>query len=205
MAFLWFISNLENLVLAESKPQVVIFDDPMNSNDDTTQYLIISELQKLIKANDEKQFFLLTHNAHFYLNTRYNYWRNSLSKKCTYHLIKNGTHTDIKLISNEVQDLKTAYDALWRELKWLFDNEEAKPEYLLNPIRRIIETFEKFNCINNMCRNFSEAEKLFDVNSHSIDDLDAELNGKDKSAIIEILKKVFSDNHADEHFNSHWK
>ena len=205
VAFLWFISNLENLVLAESKPQVVIFDDPMNSNDDTTQYLIISELQKLIKANDEKQIFLLTHNAHFYLNTRYNYWRNSPSKKCTYHLIKNGTHTDIKLISNEVQDLKTAYDALWRELKWLFDNEEAKPEYLLNPIRRIIETFEKFNCINNMCKNFSEAEKLFDVNSHSIDDLDAELNGKDKSAIIEILKKVFSDNHADEHFNSHWK
>ena len=51
----------------------------------------------------------------------------------------------------------------------------------------------------------SYAEKLFDVNSHSIDDLDAELNGKDKSAIIEILKKVFSDNHADEHFNSHWK
>lgn len=205
VAFLWFISNLENLVLAESKQQVVIFDDPMNSNDDTTQYLIISELQKLIKANDEKQIFLLTHNAHFYLNTRYNYWRNSPSKKCTYHLIKNGTHTDIKLISNEVQDLKTAYDALWRELKWLFDNEEAKPEYLLNPIRRIIETFEKFNCINNMCRSFSEAEKLFDVNSHSIDDLDAELNGKDKSAIIEILKKVFSDNHADEHFNSHWK
>lgn len=205
VAFLWFISNLENLVLAESKQQVVIFDDPMNSNDDTTQYLIISELQKLIKANDEKQIFLLTHNAHFYLNTRYNYWRNSPSKKCTYHLIKNGTHTDIKLISNEVQDLKTAYDALWRELKWLFDNEEAKPEYLLNPIRRIIETFEKFNCINNMCRSFSEAEKLFDVNSHSIDDLDAELNGKDKSAIIEILKKAFSDNHADEHFNSHWK
>ena len=56
-----------------------------------------------------------------------------------------------------------------------------------------------------MCRNFSEAEKLFDVNSHSIDDLDAELNGKDKVAIIEILKNVFSDNHASEHFNSHWK
>ena len=205
VAFLWFVSNLENLVLAESKSQVVIFDDPMNSNDDTTQYLIISELQKLIKANNGKQIFLLTHNVHFYLNTRYNYWKNSPSKKCTYHLIKNGTHTDIKLISDEVQDLKTAYDALWRELKWLFDNEEAKPEYLLNPIRRIIETFEKFNCINNMCRNFSEAEKLFDVNSHSIDDLDAELNGKDKVAIIEILKNVFSDNHASEHFNSHWK
>ena len=55
-----------------------------------------------------------------------------------------------------------------------------------------------------MCRNFSEAEKLFDVNSHSIDDLEAELNGKDKSAIIDILKKVFSDNHSLEHFKSHW-
>lgn len=205
VAFLWFISNLENLVLAESKPQVVVFDDPMNSNDDTTQYLIISELQKLIRANNGKQIFLLTHNVHFYLNIRYNYWKKNLSKKCTYHLIKNGTHTDIKLISNKIQDFKTAYEALWRELKWLFDNEEAKPEYLLNPIRRIIETFEKFNCIDNMCRNFREAEKLFDVNSHSIDDLEAELNGKDKIAIINILKDIFTDNHASEHFDSHWE
>lgn len=205
VAFLWFISNLENLVLAEPKPQVVVFDDPMNSNDDTTQYLIISELQKLFRANNGKQLFLLTHNVHFYLNIRYNYWKNNLSKKCTYHLIKNGTHTDIKLISNELQDFKTAYDALWRELKWLFDNDEAKPEYLLNPIRRIIETFEKFNCIDNMCRNFREAEKLFDVNSHSIDDLEAELNGKDKIAIINILKDIFTDNHVSEHFDSHWE
>lgn len=204
VAFLWFICNLENLELAEAKPQVVVFDDPMNSNDDTTQYLIISQLQKLIRDNEDKQIFLLTHNVHFYLNTRYKYWKNKLSRKCTYHLIKNGTHTDIKLISNETQDFRTAYDALWRELNWLYNNEDAKPEYLLNPIRRILETFEKFNCIDNMCRNFSEAEKLFDVNSHSIDDLDAELNGKDKSAIIDILKKVFSDNHSLEHFKSHW-
>ena len=56
-----------------------------------------------------------------------------------------------------------------------------------------------------MCRNFREAEKLFDVNSHSIDDLEAELNGKDKIAIINILKDIFTDNHASEHFDSHWE
>ena len=64
VAFLWFICNLENIELAEAKPQVVVFDDPMNSNDDTTQYLIISQLQKLIRDNEDKQIFLLTHNVH---------------------------------------------------------------------------------------------------------------------------------------------
>ena len=48
VAFLWFIYDLENSNKKSDKEMVVVFDDPMNSNDDGVQYLIIAELQKKI-------------------------------------------------------------------------------------------------------------------------------------------------------------
>lgn len=41
---------------------------------------------------------------------------------------------------------------------------------------------------------------MFNVNSHSIDDFDAELNGKTKKDIINILKECFEKNNAIKHF-----
>lgn len=78
IAFLYFIECLSTDEL-NNKPKIVIFDDPVNSNDDTMQYLIITELIRLYQGNKNKgeksftfnkdrDFFLcLTHNAHFFL------------------------------------------------------------------------------------------------------------------------------------------
>ena len=41
VAFLWFMLDLENPDKLTEKQRIIVFDDPMNSNDDTTQYLII--------------------------------------------------------------------------------------------------------------------------------------------------------------------
>lgn len=50
-----------------------MLDDPMTSNDDTMQYLMIGEIQKLCsKINDGSYLIILTHNCHFYLNVRPN-------------------------------------------------------------------------------------------------------------------------------------
>lgn len=78
---------------------------------------------------------------------------------------------------------------------------------LLNPIRRIIETFTKFNCINksNMLSHVTGAKKLFNVNSHSIDDLEAELNGKNKQEILKIMRKCFEEEGAKDHFDKYCK
>lgn len=206
LAFLWFVCNLENEKIRSDKQQVVVFDDPMNSNDDTTQYLIITELQKLLrnsKDDRDKQIFILTHNIHFYLNTRYNCWQKS--KGTTIHLLKNRAVTDVIEILSKKDDFSTSYDALWNELKWLYKNEDACPEYMLNPIRRIWETYKKFNVLDNSLYDCNqEAKKLFDVNSHSIDDLEADLNGKSKGQIIQILKSIFKENNGESHFNAHW-
>lgn len=76
---------------------------------------------------------------------------------------------------------------------------------MLNSIRRIIETFQKFNAKFDFYNDHKEAQKLFNVNSHSIDDLEAELNGKDADDLYNLMKDCFETNGYSDHFNLHWK
>ena len=205
VSFLWFLADLDNPSKMSEKPQVIVFDDPMNSNDDTTQYLIISYLQDLIiNLSENRQLFILTHNIHFYLNVRYDWWRRAPSTKLTLHLKKIDGKSKIDLIENQNKDLKTSYDALWAELRWLY--QQDKPNFMLNPIRRIFETFAKFNNISPdvLFESDVEAKKLFNVNSHSIDDLEAELNGKTNQDIISKVSAIFCSNNAQSHFEKYW-
>ena len=205
VSFLWFLADLDNPSKKTENPQIIIFDDPMNSNDDTTQYLIISYLQDLINnLSENQQLFILTHNIHFYLNVRYDWWRKAPKTKLTLHLKKIDGKSKILPIETQDKDLKTSYDALWTELRWLY--QQDKPDFMLNPIRRIFETFSKFNNISPsvLFKNDAEAKKLFDVNSHSIDDLEADLNGKTKEDIIAKVRELFSNNNAQAHFEKYW-
>ena len=204
IAFLYFIQKLDDISeLPSQQNQYVVFDDPMNSNDDAVQYLIIEELQKLAeKIEGNNHLVILTHNNHFYMNVKYGFKYN---ENKFYHFVKLNHKTNIKHISNKDNDFNTSYGALWNELKVIIENENVSSSLLLNPIRRIIETYTKFNGIsqNKFFKNTSGARKLFNVNSHSIDDLEAELNGKDKKGIIGLLKNCFESNNALEHFNQH--
>lgn len=205
IAFLYFIEKLEELIEEEQekKGRIIVFDDPMTSNDDSMQYLIVDELQELMKnLKDSDKFILLTHNNHFYLNVEHS---KKYNKNNYFHLLSNGKTTKIKRIESENEDFKTSYAGLWEEVKFLYQS-EASAEILLNPIRRIVETYTNFNVLNKQkfCEKQKGALKLFNVNSHSIDDLEADLNGKTKDEIIQLLRDCFSDNNAEEHFKSYW-
>lgn len=207
IAFLYFIEKLNELTeeISVNSGRIIVFDDPMNSNDDNMQYLIIEELQKIISESlkEDDKFILLTHNRHFYLNVKYG---RGYNKHDFIHLISNGKKTSIKNIETEKDDFKTSYEALWKEMRFLFQNENASSAMLLNPIRRILETYTKFNGLKQkeFCSVCSGAKKLFDVNSHSIDDLEADLNGKSKEEVIQVLKDCFEENNAKEHFECYW-
>ena len=187
----------------------------MDSNDDTMQYIIITEIQELMKLIDKKKvsdiLVIMTHNPHFYINIKYNRLytdeqRSENKKKFADRFIrlqKTEAETKIKILESEGQDFSTSYELLWKELKFLYDNN--KPDLMLNSIRRIIETFTKFNRINNFYGENREAQKLFNVNSHSIDDFEADLNGKTREEIINLMKACFTSNNSKEHFNTHWK
>ncbi len=212
VAFLWFVSDLNNPEKDTSQEKIIVFDDPMNSNDDSVQYLIILQLQKLLKdLRDTEQIFILTHNIHFYLNVRYMWWKgkkSQLEKKNTLHIFKVNGKSSFKLISSEESDLKTSYQALWNELRWLY--QQQKSDFMLNPIRRIMETYLKFNQINSsdFYKDFNEMEKLFNVNSHSIDDIDdfeTNANGKTPDEIIDMMRQLFIENGGENHFISNWE
>lgn len=119
----------------------------------------------------------------------------------------NGTKTQIISLVKEDDDFKTSYESLWLELKLLYEYDITSADMLLNPIRRIIETFTKFNALNktDFCNEVAGAKKLFDVNSHSIDDIEAELNGKNKQEVIQMLYDCFSKNDYGNHFLKYWK
>ncbi|WP_022796156.1 AAA family ATPase [Bavariicoccus seileri] len=214
IAFLYFIYSLEDVENENDKQKIIIFDDPMNSNDDTMQYLIITELQNILKDTKKNELgqevdtkfkndfkVIMTHNNHFYLNVKYGI--RNYSNNCFYHFRK-GDKTIIKLLNSEKEDFKTNYEQLWQELIFLYDS--GKPEFMINPIRRICESFEKFNNLdkNKFYRNHPDAKKLLDVNSHSIDDLEADINGKSEDEIKSIFKSIFVDNGFDNHFNAYW-
>lgn len=208
VAFLWFLQDLSNITKGEGKEKVIVLDDPMSSNDDFAQYFIIMLIQELLKkAADEKyQIFILTHNIHFYLNCRYKWWKGykkSEYDKSTIHLRKCDIKTETQYIQNEKDDLTNSYDALWTEVKWLYH--QNKPEYMANPLRCIIETFSKFNNLSDAYTNHKELEKLLNVNSHGIDDLNINITGKTREELMNLVKALFASHNALTHFNGYWQ
>lgn len=207
IAFLYFIEKIHSFNPDDivKKDKIVVFDDPMCSNDDGMQYLIMEELNKLIKKDisGNDRFILLTHNKHFYINAKY---QMKYDKDCAIHFQSINGKTVINKIDSKEKDFKTSYQALWDELKILYSYDQANAELLLNPIRRIIETYTKFNAVSltKFYDKVSGAKKLFDVNSHYIDDLQAELNGKTKQDILDLFKQCFYSNNAEGHFDAHW-
>jgi wobble nucleotide-excising tRNase len=212
IAFLYFLFSLEKNE-DSNKPKIIVLDDPMTSNDDTMQYLMIGEIIKFYRnLNDKDLFILLTHNCHFYLNVRPSIKEKDqgvsfYEKYGNYHLYSDGKHTTIKNILKGKEDFLTNYEMLWKELLFLYNSSEDTSDIMLNPCRKICETYTKFIKKDSIIfyGENTNAKKLFDVNQHSIDDLEAEQNGKTKEEIKNILKELFINNNAEEHFNSYFK
>lgn len=216
IAFLYFMLNLGRAD-GDNKLKIIVLDDPMTSNDDTMQYIMIGEIQKFYRNLKDGNFLiLLTHNVHFYLNVRPNtaikYKVNGeeisfYEKFGVYNLFSDGKHSTIKNITRGKNDFKTSYETLWKELVFLYKAPDATSDLMLNPCRKICETYMNFSKkgIEAFYGENTNAKKLFDVNQHSIDDMEAEHNGKTKDEIRDILSGLFKQNDAEDHFNSYWK
>ena len=214
IAFLYFIERLEEVKEGRKKNKIIVFDDPMSSNDDKMQYLIIWELQKLYQNKDRDKFdsnrdimVILTHNVHFYLNVQpHGYFKDEKNRtkydKNNFYRIDH--HAFIK-ISTDKEDFKTSYEALWVELKDLY--ECGHELSMLNTMRRIIETFMKFNALKQdiFYQDNEQYLKLFNVNSHGIDDPSAVQYTESINEMRDLFYQIFKDNHYEEHFKHYWK
>lgn len=208
IAFLYFMFDLERID-GDNKPKIVVLDDPMTSNDDTMQYIMIGEIQKYYRKLTEGNYFLLlTHNVFFYLNVRPSIREDGFYEKYgVYHLLSDGKCAKIQLIDKRENDFRTSYETLWRELIFLYNAAGAIPDLMLGPCRKICETYMNFTKkgLETFYGENINAKKLFDVNQHSIDDMEADQNVKTKAEIKDILASLFRQNNAEEHFNSYWK
>ena len=214
IAFLYFIERLEEVKEGRKKNKIIVFDDPMSSNDDKMQYLIIWELQRLYQGKDRDKFnedrdimVILTHNIHFYLNVQPhgNFKdKNDRTKYDKNNFYRIDHHEFIKILS-EKDDFKTNYEAMWVELKDLY--ECGHKLSMLNTMRRIIETFLKFNALNQeiFYKDNEQYLKLFNVNSHGIDDTTAVQYTETIDEMRALFYQIFKDNHYEEHFEHYWK
>ncbi|MCL1986552.1 MAG: AAA family ATPase [Firmicutes bacterium] len=207
ISFLYFIFSLDRIT-DNTKPKIIVLDDPMTSNDDTMQYLMIEKIQQLYqrKRIGNNVFVLLTHNVHFYLNSRpYNPGKDFYKKYGVYNLIYD-KQTIIKTIKDKHEDFTSSYQKLWRDLRSVYDYENLSPELMLSLCRRICETYCNFN--NEKAEKFykdnSNAKKLFDVNQHYISDFTTDPSAKTRENIKDILQNLFLANDAEEHFDKMW-
>lgn len=214
VAFLWFMSSLEKVTTENNyKEKVVIFDDPMNSNDDNCQYLMIGLIQNFYRKENHPQMFLMTHNNHFFLQVT----PNKLRKQHKYfHLIKIQEKSSMRQIENEAEKMKPIYNELWEELKFAYEHD--KPIFMWNNMRRILETYSKF--VFNM-DSISDIEKKVEgsvdqtlvvalikslhVNSHVGYNTDVDISGKTKDELKIIFEDTFKSLGADTHFSSYWR
>lgn len=210
IAFLYFIESL-NEPDKKDREKIIVFDDPMNSNDDTMQYLITSEIENIVKSiypNKKDKLILLTHNAHFYRNNLEGlpgiHRNGGYSKYNIYKFRAINGKTIIEKIDKANKDINSSYQRLWDEVVFLY--EHKKPNFMLNLIRQIIETFCSFSAKdkNDFYKKFPELKKLLNVNSHGIEDLEVDLNGKTEEQIKNLLSEIFERNGYKEHFDQLW-
>lgn len=212
IAFLYFLESLQSIE-DYNKKKVIIFDDPMNSNDDTVQYFMMDQLNKLIKSikKDSSQdiFVLLTHNIFFYQGLVYDVINireqsyNPYEYNNFYKLVRINDEISIVHIKKKNDDFFNIYDGLWYELAFLYH--AGKPRMMLNSMRRIIETFIIFTGIDEFYAKNQDIKRLLNVNSHGnvVFDVDTTSIGCDD--LINMMKSLFKNNNYEAHFNKKWK
>jgi wobble nucleotide-excising tRNase len=225
VAFLYFMNGMGSTTENDYiKDKIIVLDDPMTSNDDVTQFLMMSVIQRYYGERESQSkmgkgdtLLILTHNTHFYLNVRPfkpRYKDGKYKTNEAYIFLKSdGSKTSVERITQD-NDIKSGYDALWQELEFAYEND--KTLFMWNNMRRIIETFAKFNNteIAPLLSSFDNEEdnilggllrKSLNTNSHAILDFEFESDVFTKDQLIEFFSSTFEKLNASNHFNNYWK
>jgi wobble nucleotide-excising tRNase len=115
---------------------------------------------------------------------------------------------EFNVIEKAEDDIKTCYQGLWLDLRSIYECQEISPRLLSNPMRRIIETYVKFEGISK--KDFYDRapaglEKFLNDNQHGLDDLEYEVGCKDKGTLMQLSKEAFKNNEVEAHFAWYWE
>ncbi|MDU3077111.1 MAG: AAA family ATPase, partial [Mixta calida] len=219
IAFLYF-TNLIQKPTSDGRRKIVIFDDPMNSNDSTYQFIILSTLNSLLEKAAKKYeknstiagVVVLTHNVNFYLNVIPYRLRNYDEPYSIYILSKDFKRTEVKRIKSQQENIKTSYEALWSDL--VFAHENQRPNLMWNIFRRIVGSYLLFNGFDatDVARTEANKEailgsilkKSMDVSSHEILDFEAESGNATVNEIKKYAEGFFVRRGSKNHFSHYW-
>lgn len=215
IAFLYFIHTL-NAPREDHNPRLIIFDDPMTSNDDIYQYAIISQLHNLqekifgYSGSGGDGLVILTHNTHFYLNVFHPTFK--WKKACVYNLRSSRGQTYPYKVERAKDNIKTAYQSLWHDLYFAY--QQDRPNLMWNTLRRIVTTYLLFEGLEKPGVLQKEAQtggllgrilqKSFNVNSHEILDFETESNRATVGEIRDFVCGFFTRRGNSEHFEAYW-
>ncbi len=208
VAILYFLYSLEAEIKKNpTLPIIVVIDDPVNSNDDTMQYMIMFEIKKIYEKDifkKKSKIIILSHNTHFFINVRPHGPARYGKQYSSFNLITSlNEKTDIIKITGVENDLRTNYDALWINLvsSYLDNN----PGNMCNNARRICGSFADFNKINinDFCGG-SDIKKMLDVNSHEISGEEMRESGTTAIRLKQSIEQLFCQRGFKDHFKNHW-
>lgn len=213
VGFLWFLLSLNDLRNSNNREQIIVLDDPINSNDANSQFLILAEIKNLMSkcSNNNQQIFLLTHNNYFF-----NQIRMKNDDKHAYFKFEKDVKTSILEI-HSAYALGNAYAELWEELAFTYKNNRVN--LMWNAMRRIIDVFGNFLTLELSPKSLVEKCKDgpdktiylallegMNVNSHSkyygsmID-----LSEFKRERLINDFRQVFKLINMEGHYKCYWK
>ncbi|CCE76793.1 AAA family ATPase [Clavibacter nebraskensis] len=210
VTFLYYVHSLEGAALGagERREVVAVIDDPISSLDSDVLYAVSTLVRRLLNnVNNRKarvkQVILLTHNAHFHKEVTYVGSSDTAGSRQFGIVRKNATGPSIIEFMDK-NPIKTAYAALWDEVKRLSADGVESATGLQNYLRRILETYFKILGgvdYSRVVGAFSGEEQAAcrallswaNAGSHAIfDDIEYETSASSATTYMGIFKKIFT-------------
>ncbi len=207
IAFLYFVEKLDEIGKgASDRSRIIVFDDPMSSNDDTMMYLLVDQLQDVISHVQESNdtMVILTHNVSFFMDVKRSYKDSFYVENTVLRFEKKNGKTIIVKVNNKAEDVKSSYGNLWVELKNLYESDNVSADTMLNTMRRIIECFTDFIGRNKykFCEKVPAFMSVLNAGSHANTELKP-FSGSKQDA-LKMFCMCFKDHGAFNHVKYYW-
>src|SRR5690606_37437989 len=125
---------------------IAVIDDPISSLDSDVLYAVSTIVRQMVadvaaRTGRVKQLLLLTHNAHFHKEVTYRPRSGPRLGSWQYGVIRKRRGQASEVVLTDGNPIKTAYGALWAEIKRAAEQTDASAVGLQNTMRRILETY----------------------------------------------------------------
>ena len=149
LALAYFLLSINDEEDKLDNDAVVVIDDPVSSLDSDSLFQVYAILAGEIERNNNRQYFIFTHNLDFFGHLLQNYKKSDGKIKddlvSFYQIVMNGTGSLIKTLDESLKNYRSDYLYAITKLNNIKDSTNLDDSILAaNLLRRSIETFLHF-------------------------------------------------------------